>query len=159
MQTLVNAGIDFIKDDELQANGPYCPLPERIAAVTRVLNEQADKTGKRVIYAFNITDEVDQMWRNLDLLHAHGGICAMVCMNSIGLGRSQGSDLPYPSRLKTKAPQPVTSASLAGNSCHMSTQPNPSCRKTKVRASSGEGPCQVNSRRLSSIFKYLFFGM
>ena len=85
VQTLVDAGIDFIKDDELQANGPHCPFPERVEKVMRVLNTHADKTGKRVMYAFNITDEIDQMWRNLELLEAHGGTCAMVCMISVGL--------------------------------------------------------------------------
>ncbi|PUB09803.1 ribulose-bisphosphate carboxylase large subunit family protein [Yoonia sediminilitoris] len=85
VQTLVDAGIDFIKDDELQANGAHCPFAERVQEVTRVLNAHADKTGKRVMYAFNVTDEIDQMWRNLDVLEAHGGTCAMVCMSSVGL--------------------------------------------------------------------------
>lgn len=85
VQTLIDAGIDFIKDDELQANGPHCPFEERVSEVSRVLNAHADKTGKRVMYAFNLTDEIDQMWRNLDLLETHGGTCAMVCMNSVGL--------------------------------------------------------------------------
>ena len=85
VQTLVEAGIDFIKDDELQANGPHCPFAERVQEVSRVLKTHADKTGKRVMYAFNITDEIDQMWRNLELLEAHGGTCAMVCMSSVGL--------------------------------------------------------------------------
>ncbi|WP_118134483.1 ribulose-bisphosphate carboxylase large subunit family protein [Oceanicella sp. SM1341] len=83
--TLAAAGIDFIKDDELQANGPNCPLPERVAAVSRVLDAHAQRTGKRVLYAFNITDEVEQMWRNLELLEAHGALCAMVCVSSVGL--------------------------------------------------------------------------
>ena len=85
VQTLVDAGIDFIKDDELQANGPHCPFSERVGQVTRILNNHADKTGKCVMFAFNITDEVDQMRRNLDLLSAHGASCAMVCMSSVGL--------------------------------------------------------------------------
>ncbi|MBS9718087.1 ribulose-bisphosphate carboxylase large subunit family protein [Pseudohalocynthiibacter aestuariivivens] len=85
VQILAVAGIDFIKDDELQANGPHCPFPKRVEAVMGVLNAHADKTGKRVMYAFNITDEVDQMKRNMDLLSAHGATCAMVCMNSVGL--------------------------------------------------------------------------
>ncbi len=85
VRTLVDAGIDFIKDDELQANGPHCPFAERVAAVSRVLDTHADKTGKQVMYAFNMTDEIDQMWRNLEILDAHGGTCAMVCMNSVGL--------------------------------------------------------------------------
>ncbi len=85
VQTLVDAGIDFIKDDELQANGPHCPFSERVKDVSRVLNTHADKTGKRVMYAFNVTDEIEQMWRNLELLETHGGTCAMVCMGAVGL--------------------------------------------------------------------------
>ncbi|GAB4526364.1 MAG: ribulose-bisphosphate carboxylase large subunit family protein [Roseibium sp.] len=85
VKTLAEAGIDFIKDDELQADGPHCPLADRVAAVMRVLNEHAERTGRKVIYAFNITDEIDRMWRNLDLLSDHGACCAMICMNSVGL--------------------------------------------------------------------------
>lgn len=83
--TLVDAGIDFIKDDELQGNGPHCPFAERVEAVMRVINTHAERTGKRVMYAFNITDEIDQMKRNLDILTAHDARCAMVCVNSVGL--------------------------------------------------------------------------
>lgn len=85
VRTLATAGIDFIKDDELQANGRHCPFPERVEQVMRVLNDYADKTGKQVMYAFNITDEIDRMWHNLDLLSEHGATCAMVCMNAVGL--------------------------------------------------------------------------
>lgn len=85
VQTLVTAGIDFIKDDELQANGPSCPFDDRLDAVMRVINRHADKAGKQVLYAVNITDEIDQMWRNLDKMRSVGATCAMVCVNSIGL--------------------------------------------------------------------------
>lgn len=83
--TLVEAGIDFIKDDELQADGPNCPLSERVPKVMAVLNRHADRTGKRVIYAFNISAEIDDMRRHLDLLSRHGASCAMVCVNAVGL--------------------------------------------------------------------------
>jgi len=85
VKTLVEAGIDFIKDDELQANGPDCPFNERLEAVMRVVNDYADKTGKKVLYAVNITDEIDQMWRNLDSMQRVGANCAMVCIQSVGL--------------------------------------------------------------------------
>ena len=85
VQTLVEAGIDFIKDDELQANGSHCPFNERLAAVMQVINRHADKTGKKVLYAVNITDEIDQMWRNLETMQYQQANCAMVCMHSIGL--------------------------------------------------------------------------
>ncbi len=85
VKTLAEAGIDFIKDDELQANGPHCPFAERVDKVMQVLDDHAQRTRKRVMYAFNITDEIDAMWRNLDLLETRGGTCAMVCMHSVGL--------------------------------------------------------------------------
>jgi len=85
VKTLVEAGIDFIKDDELQSNGPHCPFNERATAVLRAINDHADKTGKRVMYAANITGDLDEMLARHDLLFAHHGNCAMVSMNSIGL--------------------------------------------------------------------------
>ncbi|WP_018687411.1 ribulose-bisphosphate carboxylase large subunit family protein [Ahrensia kielensis] len=85
VKTLVEAGIDFIKDDELQANGPNCPFNERLEAVMRVINDYRDKTGKQVLYAVNITDEIDQMWRNLDAMKNVEATCAMVCVQSVGL--------------------------------------------------------------------------
>lgn len=82
---LAEAGVDFIKDDELQADGPHCPFNERIPRVLRVLREFADKTGKLPMYAANITGEIDQMLRRHDLVLANGGTCVMASVNSIGL--------------------------------------------------------------------------
>jgi ribulose-bisphosphate carboxylase large chain len=85
VKTLAEAGVDFIKDDELQADGPHCPFEARLRAVMHVLNHQADKTGKRLMYAANITGEIDEMLHRHDLVEAAGGTCVMVSMNSIGL--------------------------------------------------------------------------
>jgi ribulose-bisphosphate carboxylase large chain len=82
---LCAGGIDFIKDDELQANGSHCPLEARVAAVMRVINKHADRTGRKVMYAFNITDELDQMLRHHDVVEAAGGTCVMVSLASCGL--------------------------------------------------------------------------
>jgi ribulose-bisphosphate carboxylase large chain len=79
------AGIDFVKDDELQADGPHCPFEERLRAVMRVLNAHADSTGKRVMYAVNITGEIDEMLRRHDQVVAERNTCVMVSLNSIGL--------------------------------------------------------------------------
>ncbi len=84
-RTLCEAGIDFIKDDELQADGPNCPFEDRVKAVMAVVNEFADKTGKKTMFAFNITGEIDQMRRRHDLVLEHGGTCIMASLNSIGL--------------------------------------------------------------------------
>ncbi|NQE49101.1 ribulose-bisphosphate carboxylase large subunit family protein [Herbaspirillum rubrisubalbicans] len=85
VRELVAGGIDFIKDDELQADGGRCPFDERVRAVMRVVNEHAERTGKKVMVAFNLTGDLDQMRRRHDLVLAEGGTCVMAVLNSIGL--------------------------------------------------------------------------
>ncbi len=84
VKTLCEAGLDFIKDDELQANSPHSPLAARVSAVMRVINEHAQKTGKKVMYAFNITADMDDMLSHHDTVFAHDGTCVMVNMLSVG---------------------------------------------------------------------------
>ena len=85
VQMLVDGGIDFIKDDELQADGSYCPFNERVEKVMQVINNAAERSGKKVMVAFNITGDLDQMKRRHDFVLAHQGTCVMVCVNSVGL--------------------------------------------------------------------------
>jgi ribulose-bisphosphate carboxylase large chain len=85
VRKLAAGGIDFIKDDELQGDGPHNPLAARVEAVMAVLNEHADRTGKKVMYAFNITGGIDDMLRGHDAVLAAGGTCVMVSLNSVGL--------------------------------------------------------------------------
>ncbi len=85
VRTLVEAGIDFIKDDELQADGPSCPFEARARAVMHVVNAHAERTGKKAMVAFNLTGELDQMRRRHDLVLALGGTCVMASLNSVGL--------------------------------------------------------------------------
>lgn len=85
VQTLVAAGIDFIKDDELMADPPHSPFDERVDAIMRVIHAHAERTGRKVMYAFNISDELDAMQRHYDKVVRSGGTCAMVSLNSVGL--------------------------------------------------------------------------
>ena len=85
VRLLAEAGIDFVKDDELQADGPHCPFDERVRAVMRVINAHADRTGKKVMFAFNLSGEVDEMRRRHDLVLAEGGTCVMASINAVGL--------------------------------------------------------------------------
>jgi ribulose-bisphosphate carboxylase large chain len=85
VRTLADAGVDFIKDDELQADGPHCPFDQRLAAVMRVIREHADRTGKKVMYAANITGDIDEMRARHEQVVAEEGTCIMVSMNSVGL--------------------------------------------------------------------------
>jgi ribulose-bisphosphate carboxylase large chain len=82
---LCAAGIDFIKDDELQSDGPICPFDERVRAVMRAVDAEADRTGKKTMFAFNLTGDLDQMRRRHDTLVANGATCLMASLNSVGL--------------------------------------------------------------------------
>ncbi|MFI7065517.1 RuBisCO large subunit C-terminal-like domain-containing protein [Kribbella sp. NPDC050124] len=85
VRELAEAGIDFIKDDELMGNPPHSPLADRVAVVTEELDKIAARTGRRPMYAFNITDDLDRMAANHDLVRDAGGTCVLVCVNLIGL--------------------------------------------------------------------------
>jgi 3-oxoisoapionate-4-phosphate transcarboxylase/hydrolase len=84
VRTLIEAGLDFIKDDELMADPPHSPFEERVEAVMRVINEHAYRTGKRAIYAFNVTGEIEDMLKRHDTVLAAGGACVMVSLNHVG---------------------------------------------------------------------------
>lgn len=81
---LCEAGLDFIKDDEISADPAHAPLAQRIPAVMAAVRRHQDKTGKAVMIAFNITDETDAMRRHADLIVREGGTCAMVSLNWCG---------------------------------------------------------------------------
>ncbi|HKX61400.1 MAG TPA: ribulose-bisphosphate carboxylase large subunit family protein [Verrucomicrobiae bacterium] len=85
VRELAGAGIDFVKDDELMADPPHCPLRDRVAAVMRVIHDVAERTGRKVMFAFNITDDLDAMRRHHDTVLAAGGTCVMASIHSVGL--------------------------------------------------------------------------
>ena len=85
VRQLIDGGIDFIKDDELQADGPHCPFEARVRAVMKVVNDAAQRDGRKVMVAFNLTGDLDQMRRRHDLVVALGGTCVMASLNAIGL--------------------------------------------------------------------------
>jgi ribulose-bisphosphate carboxylase large chain len=85
VEALCDGGIDFIKDDELQADGPHCPFEDRARTVMAVIERHADRLGRKVMYAFNVTGDLDQMKRRHDLVRDLGGTCVMASLNSVGL--------------------------------------------------------------------------
>ena len=95
---LCAGGIDFIKDDELQANGPSCPFEDRVKEVMQAVNKAADKNGFKVMVAFNLTGEIDEMRRRHDFVQEQGGTCVMVNLMAVGMtgmiSIGQHSNLP-----------------------------------------------------------------
>lgn len=89
VKTLAEAGIDFIKDDELLSSSANSNFNDRVDAIMKVINTHADKTGKKVMYAFNISGEVDEMQQRYEKIVSSGGTCAMVSINSVGLSAAK----------------------------------------------------------------------
>ena len=84
VRELAEAGIDFVKDDELQANAPHCPFEQRARAVLEAVNDVAHRTGKQVMVALNVSDSLDAMLRHAELVRELGGTCVMVSLHSVG---------------------------------------------------------------------------
>lgn len=84
VRQLAEAGIDFIKDDELCANPAFAPLEQRVKVIMEEIERAADRIGKKLMYAFNITGDIEELRRNHDLVLEAGGTCVMVCINSVG---------------------------------------------------------------------------
>jgi len=95
---LVESGLDFIKDDELIANPPYSRVAKRVEAVMDVIHRHEAETGKQVMYACNITSDVETMLKLHDVVEDAGGNCVMVSINDVGisglLALRKESDLP-----------------------------------------------------------------
>jgi len=83
--SMAEAGLDFIKDDELQADGPACPFDARVDAVMARLHRHADTHGRLPMFAFNLTGDIEQMLARHDHVLAAGGTCVMVSIHSVGL--------------------------------------------------------------------------
>jgi len=85
VKTLIEAGLDFIKDDELMGDPPHSPFEKRVYAVMEVINRYADQTGKKPMYAFNVSGDLDDMLRRHDIVLQAGGTCVMANLNWVGI--------------------------------------------------------------------------
>ena len=80
------AGVDYIKEDELQLNHPACPLLDRVKKILIALKEAEQVTGQRVIYAPNITaGSQKQMIGNARRVIGLGATAVMINVMQVGL--------------------------------------------------------------------------
>ncbi|RZL86234.1 MAG: ribulose 1,5-bisphosphate carboxylase, partial [Variovorax sp.] len=75
--------------DEVCADPDHAPLAQRVPAVMAEVRAHQQRTGKHVMVAFNITDEVDAMRRHADLVEREGGSCVMASLNWCGYSAIQ----------------------------------------------------------------------
>ncbi|MEM1135610.1 MAG: RuBisCO large subunit C-terminal-like domain-containing protein [Bacteroidota bacterium] len=85
VKTLIEAGLDFIKDDELMGDSPHSPFEKRVDAVMQVINDYAEKTGKKPMFTFNLSGDIDDMLCRHDYVLAKGGTCVMASLNWTGI--------------------------------------------------------------------------
>jgi len=85
VKILIESGLDFIKDDELMGNPPHSPFKKRVELIMQVINDFAEKTCKKPMYAFNVSGDIDDMLRRHDLVLENGGTCIMANLNSVGV--------------------------------------------------------------------------
>jgi len=87
VKDVIDADVDFVKDDEKLMSPAYSPLEARLEAIMPMILEREQRTGKKVMYAWGISaTDPDEMMRNHDLVVKHGGNCAVININSIGFG-------------------------------------------------------------------------
>ena len=89
VKVLVEAGIDFIKDDELMGSTANSLFDNRLKSIMKVIRDHQQKTGKKVMYACNISDEIDEMQRKYELIEQEEGSCAMISINSVGFSAAK----------------------------------------------------------------------
>jgi 2,3-diketo-5-methylthiopentyl-1-phosphate enolase len=66
------AGLDIIKDDEILPDLPVAPTLERLKACGQVLERIEGETGKKILYAVNVTGRADQLLNKAKLLVREG---------------------------------------------------------------------------------------
>jgi ribulose-bisphosphate carboxylase large chain len=86
---LATAGIDFIKDDELLGSSANSPFELRLQKVMDVINCHFQETGKKIMYAANISGEMDEMLSRYEMIVNLGGTCAMINVNSVGIAATK----------------------------------------------------------------------
>lgn len=86
---LATAGIDFIKDDELLSSSSNSPFELRLQKVMEVINRHFQETGKKIMYAANISGEMDEMMSRYEMIVNLGGTCAMININSVGIAATK----------------------------------------------------------------------
>ncbi|MCD6462069.1 MAG: ribulose-bisphosphate carboxylase large subunit [Thermoplasmata archaeon] len=77
-------GCDFVKDDENLVDQPFCRFEERVMEVLERVDRVKEETGRRVMYAPNITDRWSRMLERMDFLKSQGWDVAMLDVYMMG---------------------------------------------------------------------------
>jgi len=79
-------GVRFIKDDEKMLGPSYCPLEEKVKLISRRLQQVAEETGRKTIYAPHLVTSPDKMKDTAKRLVEWGASALMFNPLVAGLG-------------------------------------------------------------------------
>jgi len=82
-------GMDIIKDDELLADPPFCPMMDRVKLYMEKEREVFARTCERTIYTVNVTDRPDRMKENAQRAVDAGVNGLMVNYLTVGISALQ----------------------------------------------------------------------
>ncbi|MBS7617220.1 ribulose 1,5-bisphosphate carboxylase [Candidatus Bathyarchaeota archaeon] len=71
-------GVDFIKDDETLTSQKFNRLEERVSHVMDVLDKVKEETGRTVLYAVDVTADLNMLWKNVEAALNNGANCIMI---------------------------------------------------------------------------------
>ena len=79
------AGIDVVKDDQGLADQAFCPFEDRVRACLRAVEDVADTTGHRVLYAPNLIGSPSRVFEELARAEELGAGAVMATPMLLGL--------------------------------------------------------------------------
>lgn len=84
LQQVAEAGLDLIKDDEILGDLPSAPTLNRLAACRPVLDQIERKTGRKMLYAINVTGRSDRLLEKARLLVKNGANALLINVLTYG---------------------------------------------------------------------------
>ena len=82
-------GVDLIKDDETLTNQSFCPLEERVSRVMEKLDRAVEETGRKILYAVNVSAYHEKMLRLAQTAISNGANCLMIDFLTAGFSGLQ----------------------------------------------------------------------
>ena len=85
LRIFARAGLDVVKDDQGLADHAFCPFEARVRACLEAVDEVAQETGRRTLYAPNLIGAPDTLLRQLRLAEDLGAHAVMASPMLLGL--------------------------------------------------------------------------
>jgi 2,3-diketo-5-methylthiopentyl-1-phosphate enolase len=116
-------GVDLVKDDEKNANTAYSTIAERVSLCMRAEKRAYEETGKRTLYAVNITDTPKRMFDHAKAAIDAGANMLMVCHIPAGFGvlqdLAESNDIQVPIMVHPDLAGSISWSSTSGISSNL----------------------------------------